>query len=43
MIDLDNFKNGNDMFGHLEGDRILKDFVLLLKNAVIRDTDVVCR
>jgi len=42
MIDLDNFKNVNDIFGHLEGDRILKDFALLLKNAV-RDTDVVCR
>jgi len=42
MIDLDNFKNVNDIFGHPEGDRILKDFATLLKNSV-RDTDVVCR
>lgn len=42
LIDLDNFKEVNDRFGHQEGDEALKCFAAILKNAV-RETDVVCR
>lgn len=38
MIDIDDFKQYNDEFGHLEGDRILKDIGVKIK-ASIRETD----
>ncbi|MDH5716250.1 MAG: diguanylate cyclase [Spirochaetia bacterium] len=42
MIDVDNFKSYNDEFGHLEGNKILKEIAdLLLKSA--RSTDTVGR
>ncbi|HRD64835.1 MAG TPA: sensor domain-containing diguanylate cyclase [Candidatus Competibacter sp.] len=42
MIDLDNFKNINDMHGHLFGDKVLKIVAeILSKN--IREVDVICR
>ena len=42
LIDLDNFKLINDNYGHLYGDRILKEFAELLNNS-IRDNDIACR
>lgn len=42
MIDLDNFKNINDTYGHLEGDRVLVDFAQKAK-AAIRATDQLSR
>ena len=42
MIDLDEFKNINDAFGHPEGDRVLKKFAEILKESV-RKTDLVFR
>ncbi len=42
MIDIDNFKNYNDFFGHAAGDVVLREFgQLLIRN--IRGEDVVCR
>jgi len=42
MIDIDNFKNINDIYGHMAGDLILKEFSNLLKNNV-RKIDTVAR
>lgn len=42
MIDLNNFKQMNDEFGHAYGDRILQDFSQILLN-VIDGTDIVSR
>lgn len=42
MIDLDHFKEVNDNLGHLTGDRVLREFAMLLKTWS-RDSDVVAR
>ena len=42
MIDIDNFKLINDTYGHLTGDRILKQLAALLKREQ-RSPDVVAR
>lgn len=42
MIDLDNFKNINDTYGHIAGDEILKQFSNILKDN-IRDIDIATR
>lgn len=42
MLDLDHFKEVNDVLGHLIGDRVLKRFAEILKEAV-RSTDMVAR
>lgn len=42
MIDLDHFKDYNDTFGHLEGDRALVDLAGLLRERM-RATDIVGR
>jgi len=42
MIDIDNFKNNNDNFGHATGDLVLHEFGnLLIRN--IREEDIACR
>jgi diguanylate cyclase (GGDEF)-like protein len=42
VCDLDNFKQINDLFGHLEGDNLLKDFANNLKESC-RGYDYVAR
>ncbi len=34
MFDLDNFKQVNDRFGHLDGDKVIRRFATILKQAV---------
>jgi len=42
FLDIDNFKDINDAFGHEEGDKALKEVVKLLKST-LREIDIICR
>ncbi len=42
MVDIDNFKQINDTYGHLHGDGVLKECAAILTKAT-RKSDVVCR
>lgn len=42
MLDIDNFKQFNDTYGHEAGDFLLKELALLLKQEV-RSSDISCR
>lgn len=42
MLDIDDFKSYNDFYGHLEGDRLLRDMGQHLKEN-LRGVDIVCR
>ena len=41
-IDINNFKNINDTYGHKEGDKILKEVAKLFK-ITLREIDIICR
>jgi diguanylate cyclase (GGDEF)-like protein len=42
MVDIDNFKQTNDVYGHLAGNQALKKLAEIMESTV-RDTDLVCR
>ncbi|MBA7547369.1 putative diguanylate cyclase DgcQ [subsurface metagenome] len=42
FLDIDNFKDINDSFGHEEGDKTLKEVIKLLKST-LREIDIICR
>jgi two-component system chemotaxis family response regulator WspR len=43
LIDLDNFKNYNDTYGHLQGDTALRMLAKIIDDSIKRSTDLAAR
>ena len=43
ILDIDNFKNYNDSYGHMQGDVVLKEIADVMKNSLFRPADKVAR
>ncbi|MEC1525865.1 diguanylate cyclase [Neobacillus niacini] len=43
LLDIDDFKKYNDLYGHIEGDHLLQEFGLLIKTAAEQENFIVAR